>query len=165
MRVMTQEKLDERYRRVQEYQPDLGAPSWEYHEKTKEKDALDQMHLIDRHNKNKIWVNRMSRMGTIACLSTMFSFGAGMMSIPFAGKEPQKNPITVSFGAVCALSLMMSWGSVLEMERLERSNRRIVKSLSKWRQLKPKEKEKVKERELYSVHQGLSGFLETFQYT
>ena len=165
MRAMTQEKLDERYRRVSGCRFDSGVPSWENHEKTKEKDTIDQMHLMERHNKNQVWAGRMSRVGTIACLSTMISFGAGMISVPLVDKEPQKNPITVTFGSICALSLVASWGSVLEMERLERSNRRIVKSLNKWNRLKPSEKKKVKERELYSVHQGLSGFLETFQYT
>ena len=128
-------------------------------------DLVTQMNLVRRHDRNQKWAKRMRYIGVVACLSALVSLCGGVVSIPSSNKAPQKNPATIAMGTIFALSVMLSWGSAWEVGRLDRANRRIEKGLKKWHILTPAQKEKITNRELYSLHMGLSGFLETFQYT
>ena len=126
---------------------------------------VSEMSLARRHRRNQNWINRMQRVGGMACLSMFLSLCGGVASISLSGKESQRKPATMVFGAICAISTIVSWGCLGEENRLSRSNRRIQKELENWHTLNPAEKEKIKQKELYSVHMGLIGFLETFQHT
>ena len=126
---------------------------------------VSEMSLAHRHRRNQNWINRMQRVGGMACLSMFLSLCGGVVSISLSGKESQRKPATMVFGAICAISTIVSWGCLGEENRLSRSNRRIQKELENWHTLNSAEKEKIKQKELYSVHMGLSGFLETFQHT
>ncbi|MBR6412141.1 MAG: hypothetical protein IKS41_03145 [Alphaproteobacteria bacterium] len=133
--------------------------------KEKKEDIDGQMGLANRHDKNLVWIKRMKKIGIIAGWATLLSLGCGMATTSFADKKTRKNPLTMTFGTVCALSLITCGVSSLEVKRLKNSNRRIENSLDAWYILKPEERERVKNRDLYTIHMGLSGFLETFQYS
>lgn len=196
-RVITQEQLDERYRRISDYQLNLNTSSsyrplatypgetlqervmcryvdrsldfeakkYKGKLKEKEEDINGQMGLANRYGKNLGWIKRMRRVGIITGWAALLSFSCGMLTTSFSDKETRKNPLTMTFGTMCALSLITCGVSSLEIKRLKNSNRRIENSLDAWYILRPEERERAKNRDLYTIHMGLSGFLETFQYT
>ena len=127
-------------------------------------DFVTQLRLVSRHDKNKSWLPRMQNMAVISCLSAVLTLYGGVVSAALSKDKASKNPITMTFGTICALSTIATWGGLWEMRRLEKDSRSIKKNLMRWHTLSPSDKDKVREHLNSSHHMGFSGFLETFTY-
>lgn len=129
-----------------------------------QEDFVTQLRLISRRDRNKSWLPRMQNIAIISCLSAVLTLHGGVVSATFSKDKTHKNPITLTMGAICGLSVIACWGSLLEMRRLEKNNRKIKRDLLNWHTLSQSKKDKVRDHLNSSYHMGISGFWETFEH-
>jgi len=124
-----------------------------------EEDTVIQMCLANRHDKNEVWQGRFRKAGVWACLGTMISLYGCLVAMVATPEKSAKRQLA---GLACVATLAASWGCTLEMNRLERANRKIRNHLNSWDTLKPTEKYRFSQKVFAPEHMGLSGFFETF---